>query len=198
MKKVAVVTGSTRGIGLGIARKLGQAGFRVALNHLSKKPADVATGMAGLEHVIVKADVRKPAGAKLLVAAVMTKWGRVDVLVNNIGDFFETPVSEMEIEKWDVIFDSNVRTALNCTRVVLPLMRKQKSGCIINLGGTSIQSLRGNPAYVSYVMAKTALIVFTKSLALAEGPRGIRTNIVNPGFIKTWNYTEEDVASLCA
>jgi len=198
--KVAVVTGSTRGIGLGIARTLGGAGYAVVLNHLSnpKSAREAAASMKGIGHIIVKADVRKPAGARRLISAALRKWKRVDVLVNNIGDFFETPVADMDLDRWDEIYDSNVRTALHCTREALPAMRRQKSGVIVNLGGTAIQVARGNRRYAAYVMAKSALMIFTRSLAQAEAAAGIRVNMINPGYIRTYAYSPADVRELSA
>ena len=142
----------------------------------------------------MKADVtREP---KRLVGAAMKAWGRVDLLVNNVGDFFATPAAKMELERWEALYDSNVRSALQCTREVLPVMRRQKHGVIVNIGGTATSSLRGNRAYTAYVMAKAALSVFTKSLAQAEAAGGIRVNMVNPGYIRTYAYRDADVAEM--
>src|SRR5262245_15743620 len=125
-ERVAIVTGSTRGIGLSVAKKLGTLGYRLVLNYRSHAPAarEAARALGGLDPTIVKADLVRPEGARRVIGAAIKKWGRVDLLVNNVGDFFETPVSKMELAKWDELWDSNVRTALNCTREVLPSMRK--------------------------------------------------------------------------
>jgi len=196
--KVAIVTGSTRGIGLAISRTLARSGYRVALNHRSNAAAarSASRAMAGSEHLIVRSDVSKPDGARKLIRAAMKQWGRIDLLVNNVGDFFETPVSKMQLDKWEELWDSNVRTALNCTREVLPAMRRNGGGAIVMIGGTVSQTVRGNPTYVAYAMAKTALAVVTKSLARAEAARGIRVNMVAPGYIHTYAYTAKDVREL--
>jgi 3-oxoacyl-[acyl-carrier protein] reductase len=104
----------------------------------------------------------------------------------------------MELDKWDELWDSNVRTALNCTREVLPFMRKRRSGSIINIGGTATQMMKGNPTYVAYAMAKTALATFTKSLAKAEARNGLRVNMIAPGYIQTYAYTKEDLRDMPA
>jgi len=196
--KAALVTGSTRGIGLAIAVRLARAGYAVTLNHLSSPgPARAAEkAMGGHDHQIVRADVRRPDGARKLVRTALKKWGRLDLLVNNVGDFFPTRVGKMELDQWEKLWDSNVRTALNCTREVLPLLRRGGGGSIVNLGGTVSQTVRGNPHYVAYAMAKTALAVFTKSVARAEGSHGIRANMVAPGYIRTYAYSAKDVKEL--
>lgn len=198
MERVAVVTGGTRGIGIAIARKLGTLGYRLVVNHRSNVAVarKAARELAAFEPLIVKADLIKPEGARKVIGAALKKWGRIDLLVNNIGDFFETPVSKMELAKWDELWDSNVRTALNGAREALPSMRKRGSGVVINIGGTATQMMRGNPTYVAYAMAKTALATFTKSLAKAEARNGLRVNMIAPGYILTYAYTEADIRDM--
>jgi len=186
MSPVAVVTGSNRGIGPDIVRTLQEAGYAVVSNGRSarKGPGDVH----------VKADVATPAGAKRLIASAR-KLGGLDLLVCGVGDFFETPVSRMNLDQWERLFESNLKTAWLCCREALPLLRK-RGGAIVTIGGTVTQNVRSNPRYVAYQMAKTALTVFTKSLAQAEAARGIRVNMVNPGFIRTYNYAASEVPGL--
>jgi len=171
---VALVTGSAHGIGPDIVRALRSAGYVVISNGRSatKGPGDVH----------VRADVATPAGARRVVAAAK-KQGRLDLLVCGVGDFFQTPVSKIDVDAWDKLFDSNLRTAFLCCREALPLLRKTK-GVILTLGGSATNGVRANPRYVAYQMAKTALTVFTKSLAQAEAPT-VRVNMINPGIIRT-------------
>jgi NAD(P)-dependent dehydrogenase (short-subunit alcohol dehydrogenase family) len=184
--RVAVVTGSNRGIGPEIVHALRKTGFTVLSNGRSsrKGPGDVH----------VRADVSTPAGADRLIAAAR-KQGGLDLLVCAVGDFFETPVSRMALDDWETIFDSNLRTAWLCCKAALPLLRKRR-GAIVTFGGTVTQNVRSNPRYVAYQMSKTALTVFTRSLAQAEGPRGVRVNMINPGFIRTYNYAESEIPEL--
>jgi len=172
---VAVVTGSNRGIGPDIVRALRRAGYVVVSNGRSatKGPGDVH----------VRADVATPAGARKVIAAAK-KRGRLDLLVCGVGDFFPTPVSTIDVAAWERLFESNLTTAWRCCREALPLLRRSK-GVIVTLGGSATNAVRANPKYVAYQMAKTALTVFTKSLAQAEAPTGVRVNMINPGIIRT-------------
>ena len=183
---VALVSGSNRGIGPAIVRTLQREGYIVVSNGRSatKGPGDLH----------VRADVATPAGAKKLIGAAR-KLGRLDLLVCGVGDFFETPVSAMDLDAWDALFESNLKSAWLCCKEALPLLRKRR-GSIVTLGGPVAQTVRANPRYVAYAMAKTALVVFTKSLANAEARRGVRVNMVNPGFIKTGAYSRKRVADL--
>jgi 3-oxoacyl-[acyl-carrier protein] reductase len=183
---VAVVTGSNRGIGPEIVRTLQAAGYAVVSNGRSSR-----TGTGDLH---VRADVATAAGARKVVAAARTLGG-LDLLVCGVGDFFETPVSAMRIDRWETLFQSNLTTAWRCCKEALPLLRRRR-GSILTIGGTVTQNVRANPRYVAYQMAKTALTVFTKSLAQAEGPRGVRVNMINPGFIRTYNYAASEIPGL--
>lgn len=183
---VAIVTGSNRGIGPEIVRTLQGAGYAVVSNGRSAR--------TGPGNVHVRADAASPAGARRLIAAAR-KLGGLDLLVCGVGDFFETPVSRMEIDAWESLFESNLKTAWVCCREALPLLRK-RGGAIVTIGGTVTQIVRSNPRYVAYQMAKTALTVFTKSLAQAEASRGIRVNMINPGFIRTYNYAASEIPGL--
>ena len=171
---IAAVTGSSHGIGPDIVRALRKAGYFVVSNGRSsaKGPGDVH----------VRADVSTPAGARKVVAAAKKKGG-LDLLVCGVGDFFQTPVSKVDVDAWEMLFESNLRTAWHCCREALPLLRKSQ-GVILTLGGSATNTVRSNPRYVAYQMAKTALTVFTKSLAQAEAPT-VRVNMINPGIIRT-------------
>jgi NAD(P)-dependent dehydrogenase (short-subunit alcohol dehydrogenase family) len=171
---VAAVTGSSHGIGPDIVRALRRAGYFVISNGRS--------GAKGPGDVHVRADVSTPAGARKFVAAAK-KQGRLDLLVCGVGDFFQTPVSRIDVGSWQELFESNLHSAWLSCREGLPLLRKAK-GVILTLGGSATNAVRANPRYVAYQMAKTALTVFTKSLAQAEAPK-VRVNMINPGIIRT-------------
>jgi NAD(P)-dependent dehydrogenase (short-subunit alcohol dehydrogenase family) len=183
---VAAVTGSNRGIGPEIVRALQAAGYAVVSNGRSSR-----TGPGDLH---VRADVATAAGARKLVSAAR-RLGGLDLLVCGVGDFFETPVSALRIDQWEILFESNLMTAWRCCKEALPLLRKRR-GSVLMIGGTATQNVRANPRYVAYQMAKTALTVFMKSLAKAEAPRGVRVNMVNPGFIRTYAYATSEIPDL--
>lgn len=180
--RTAIVTGSNRGIGAAVADRLEEDGWRVIRNGRS----------AGKGRDYVRADVTTAAGAKKLAAAARD----CGILVNAVGDFELTNVSDFKIDAWRRMWDSNVLSAVRMCAAVLPGMRKRKRGVVIMFGGTATNYPRGNPRGCAYVMAKSALTVFTKSLAQAEARNGIRVNMVNPGFIRTYAYTEADVREM--
>ncbi len=187
MNRTAVVTGSNRGIGRAVAAALREEGWAVVTNGRS--------ALRGPGDLHVRADASTPAGARRLVAAAKRRFGRLDLLVNAVGDFGYTPVSAMKLDAWERLFDSNLRTAWLCCREALPLLRRSR-GVILNLGSAGTQAVRANPRAVAYQMAQTALTVFTKSLAQAEARRGVRVNMIHPGFIRTESYTRRELREL--
>src|ERR1051326_3596887 len=130
--RVAVVTGSNRGIGPEIVQRLQRAGYAVVSNGRSARH-----GPGGVH---VRADVSTPAGARKLASAAR-KLGGLDLLVCGVGDFFETPVSAMRIDQWETLFESNLKTAWLCCREALPLLRR-RGGAIVTLGGSATQNVK--------------------------------------------------------
>jgi 3-oxoacyl-[acyl-carrier protein] reductase len=185
--QVAIVTGASRGIGKAIARQLSEQGAKVAVNYASSSGA--ADGVVaeivsqGGEAVAIGADVSQADGVDQLVAQVMEKWGRVDVLVNNAGITRDTLLLRMKPEDWQAVIDLNLTGVFLCTRAVSKIMLKQKSGRIINI--TSVAGQMGNPGQANYSAAKAGVIGFTKTVAKELSTRGITVNAVAPGFIAT-------------
>ncbi len=194
--RVAIVTGSNQGIGKAIAEQLARDGYTLIINYRRDAASAQDTLNAVCESapasIMTQADVATPEGAKQLIESSQAQFGRVDVLVNNAGPFLVKSAYDTSIEEWDQVLQGNLSSAFYCCKFALPIMRSQKSGQIINIGSLNAENARGAPTTVAYNVAKTGLVVLTKSLARSEARFGIRCNIVNPGFIETYATTEAD------
>ncbi|MCT7949112.1 3-oxoacyl-[acyl-carrier-protein] reductase [Ancylothrix sp. C2] len=185
--KVAVVTGASRGIGRAIALALATQGAKVAINYASSSTAadEIVTEIAaqGGEALALQADVSKADQVDGIFDAVVEKWGRIDVLVNNAGITRDTLLLRMKLEDWQAVIDLNLSGVFLCTKAVSKLMLKQRSGRIINIA--SVAGQMGNPGQANYSAAKAGVIGFTKTVAKEFASRGITVNAVAPGFIST-------------
>jgi 3-hydroxybutyrate dehydrogenase len=186
--KTAVVTGSTSGIGLGIARALAQAGAQVMLNGFGDA-ADIERLRAGIEKEFgVKAayspaDMSKPAEIAAMIEEAGKRFGSVDVLVNNAGIQHVAPIEEFPVEKWNQIIAINLSSAFHATRAVVPGMKARRWGRIINTA--SAHSLVASPFKVAYVSAKHGLAGLTKTVALELATFGVTVNCISPGYVWT-------------
>jgi 3-oxoacyl-[acyl-carrier protein] reductase len=198
--RVAVVTGGSRGIGRGIALKLAQEGARVAIAYRANKAAaQVALRQmqaSGADCVAVETDVSQPGRAEQLIKAVSDRYGRVDILVNNVGDFRWGTLAESAAEEWQSIFNSNVLTVFYMCRAVLPLMHKGRWGRIINMGAVGAERAFGQAKISAYAAAKAAVVAMSRSLALEEAKNGITVNVVNPSSIDEKDLTVEEARKL--
>ncbi|MGQ9492377.1 MAG: 3-oxoacyl-[acyl-carrier-protein] reductase [Anaerolineae bacterium] len=185
--KVAVVTGASRGIGRAIALKLASLGAKVVVNYRSNQAAaeevvQQIRGMGG-EAIAVQADVSIYDDAQRLIQSALGHFGRLDILVNNAGTTRDTLLVRMSEEDWDVVINTNLKGAFNCTKAAQRPMIKQRYGRIVNI--TSIAGLAGNPGQANYAAAKAGLVGFTKAVAKEVGARNITVNAVAPGYIPT-------------
>jgi 3-oxoacyl-[acyl-carrier protein] reductase len=198
--RVALVTGGSRGIGRGIATRLAQDGARVAIAYRSNKAAAQQTlrqiQAVGFECVAVETDISDPARAGQLVRTIVERFGRLDIVVNNVGDFRWGTVSESALEDWHGIFSSNLFTALYVCRAVLPHMRKGRWGRIINLGAVGAERAFGQAKISAYAAAKAAVVALSRSLALEEAKNGITVNVVNPSSIDENELTLSEARSM--
>lgn len=187
MKKVALVTGSSRGIGRAIARRLAREGYALCINYIERE--DKALELkgeleaAGCPAMIYRADVAVREQVEAMVAAVKAELGPVSLLVSNAGVAGQCLFQEVSDGMWDRYFNVNVRGAFNCAQAVLPDMLHEKSGSIVTI--SSIWGLRGASCEVVYSATKAALIGLSKSLAMELAPSGIRVNCVCPGVVDT-------------
>lgn len=195
-EKIAIVTGSSKGIGRGIAARLAQDGYTLVVNYWRDADAaqeTVARAQAYTPRSLaIQADVALPEGAKRLIDETLTIFGQVDVLVNNVGPFLVKSVFETEIDEWRRVVDGNLSSVFYCIKYVLPSMRAHKRGNIVNLGSLNVETVRGAPTTAAYNAAKSGVIVLTKSVARSEARYGIRCNAINPGFIETYATTDAD------
>jgi 3-oxoacyl-[acyl-carrier protein] reductase len=185
--KVAIVTGASRGIGRAIALALAAEGAAVAVNYAnSRGAADAVVAeiqAMGADAIAFQADVSQPDQVTGFVAAVMEKWGRVDVLVNNAGITRDTLLLRMDLAQWQAVIDLNLTGVFLCTKAISKIMLKQRSGRIINIASVSGQM--GLPGQANYSAAKAGVIGFTKSIAKELATRSITVNAIAPGFIST-------------
>jgi 3-oxoacyl-[acyl-carrier protein] reductase len=186
-QKVAVITGASRGIGRSIALELAGDGYNLALNYLSNEAA-VAQVQAlveerSVESISVQADVSTSDGALRLIDSTMTRWGQIDLLVNNAGVVRDGLLMRMDDSDWDTVVDTNLKGAFLVTKACLRPMIRKRSGRIVSL--SSIAGIRGNAGQSNYSASKGGLIAFTKSVAREVASRGITVNAVAPGLIDT-------------
>jgi 3-oxoacyl-[acyl-carrier protein] reductase len=185
--KVAVVTGGSRGIGRGITLKLASEGAKVVVNYRANSvaAAEVVSLIEeqGGEAIAVQADVSQMSAARSLIRTAVDTYGRLDILVNNAGTTRDMLIMLMKEADWDLVIDTNLKSAFNCCKTAARIMMKQRFGRIVNI--TSISGLAGQAGQTNYSASKAGLIGFTKALAKEVGPRNITVNAVAPGFVYT-------------
>ncbi len=187
-KRTAVVTGSTSGIGLAVARALAGSGMNAVLNSYSDTPEDheVAAAIAAehsVEAVYIQADMSKAADCRALIEKAAACFGSVDVLVNNAGIQHVAPVEEFPVEKWDAIIAINLSSAFHTTAAAIPLMKKAGWGRIVNIA--SAHGLVASPFKSAYVSAKHGILGLTKTVALEVATAHITCNAICPGYVLT-------------
>jgi len=186
--KTAIVTGSTSGIGLGIAKALAGSGANVMLNgfgdhdEIEKTRADLAAEN-NVKVIYSKANMAVPAEIEGMVKQADEELGGVDILVNNAGIQFVAPVEEFPIEKWDAIVAINMSSAFHASHAAIPGMKQKKWGRIINVA--SAHALVASPFKSAYVTAKHGIAGFTKTVALEVAEHGITANAICPGYVMT-------------
>ncbi|MEJ6005329.1 3-hydroxybutyrate dehydrogenase [Paucibacter sp. AS339] len=182
--KIALVTGSTSGIGLGVALRLAAQGAHIVLNGFG----DVAGPRAQVEALGVRvgyhgADMSKPAEIEAMMAYVEAEFGACDILVNNAGIQHVAPVEDFPPERWDAIIAINLSSAFHTTRLALPGMKQRGWGRILNIA--SVHGLVASAQKSAYVAAKHGIVGFTKAVALETATSGVTVNAICPGWVLT-------------
>ena len=186
-RKVALISGASRGIGKACAIELAKAGYDIAVNYAGNVEAANKTieelKALGVDAQAFKFDVSNQEEAAKGVEEVLAKFARIDVLVNNAGITRDGLFMRMSAENWDAVINTNLSSAFYVSQPVVKIMMKQRSGSIVNM--SSVVGVSGNAGQANYSAAKAGLIGLTKTLAKELGSRGIRVNAVAPGFINT-------------
>jgi 3-hydroxybutyrate dehydrogenase len=182
--KTALVTGSTSGIGLGIAKALARQGANIVLNGFGDAEGPLAEIAAlGVKVAHHGADMSKPSEIEDLMSFAAAQFGKVDVLVNNAGIQHVARIEDFPVEKWDAIIAINLTSAFHTTRLALPAMRAANWGRIINVA--SVHGLVGSAEKSAYVAAKHGLVGLTKVTALENATSGVTCNAICPGWVLT-------------
>ncbi|HLV11536.1 MAG TPA: bifunctional dihydropteridine reductase/dihydrofolate reductase TmpR [Trueperaceae bacterium] len=198
-RPAALVTGSAKGAGRAVLLALAADGFDVAVHY--RRSRDEAEAVAdearalGVAAVVLRADVTVEDEARGLVDAAATTFGRLDVLVNNVGDYHHGPLSELDGATWRHMLDSNLNaTFYACQQAVPHLRRSPRGGRIVNVGYAGAEHVVARPGIVAYGIAKTGVILYSKALAKVEARHGVTVNVVSPGVLE--NSVTKPVAEI--
>ena len=187
VNKVAVVTGSSRGIGRAIAIELAKSGIDIIVNsdRNPQQGLEVVNEInkIGQRAIYIQTDVSDPNQVEKMVEKIINKFGKINILVNNAGITLDKMLKDMTIQEWNKVITVNLTGVFNCTKYVLRYMQKQKIGKIINI--SSISGQIGNIGQANYSASKAGVISFTRTIAKEYARDGISVNAVAPGFIET-------------
>jgi len=185
--KTAIITGGSRGIGRAIVLTFAKHGANIVFTYVSSKEKALAVVREAEQYagqiIAIKSDASKYKSCELLINEVSKKFTTIDILVNNAGITRDNLLLRMSEEDFDAVLSINMKSVFNMTKAIQKNMLQNRSGSIINL--SSIVGVRGNPGQSNYAASKSAIIGFSKSIALELGSRSIRSNVIAPGYIET-------------
>jgi len=182
-EKVCIVTGGASGIGLEISKRYADAGGKIVIADINLDAAKAAAAGLGDDHMAVRMDVTDPDAVQAGVDAVIDKYGRIDVLMSNAGIQIVRRVEDLPFEDWRKVMAIHLDGSFLVSKAVLPQMYKQQSGSIIFMG--SVHSKEASELKSPYVSAKHALLGLARVIAKEGGKKGVRSNVICPGFVKT-------------
>ncbi|MCK4348934.1 MAG: 3-oxoacyl-[acyl-carrier-protein] reductase [Thermoplasmatales archaeon] len=187
INKVALVTGSSRGIGRAIALELAKSGISIVINNHEDPQEGIKVvneiDKIGQRAIYLQADVSDPEQVKKMIEKIIEEFGRIDILINNAGITEDKMLENMDIDQWNRVIAVNLTGTFNCTKAVIKYMKIQGSGKIVNISSISAQT--GNMGQSNYSASKGGIISFTKTVAKEYAKDGININAVAPGFIET-------------
>ncbi len=186
--KVILITGSTKELGKEICLALAEKGASIAIHYFRNRnlaeELEKKIREEGKKAAIFQTDLTNPKEVFTLVDRVKEKLGEIDILINNFGPAIYKPWAEVELEEWDYIIRANLYSAFYCSKAVLPGMRRKKWGRIINIGYNRAEQLVAFPNITPYAIAKTGLLILTRTMARTEAPYKITVNMVSPGLME--------------
>jgi len=183
--KIALVTGSGRGIGKAIAQTLAEQGATIIINDLMDSAEETALEIQKINNscIFIKANISNSQEVNQMMDNIIETFGRIDILINNAGITRDALTMRMSDEDWDAVLNVNLKSVFYCTRAALKFMMKQRYGRIVNI--SSITGIVGNPGQVNYAAAKAGIIGITRTVAKEMAARQITVNAICPGFIET-------------
>lgn len=193
--KIALVTGSSQGIGKSILTALALEGCNVILHCFkSKTKAKKIAKVFKKNNInisIYSADLTNEKEAEKMFLYIRKKHKKLDILINNVGEYLQKNLAELKIKDWHSIIDSNLNSAYYCTHYALPLLRKSQSGRIVNIGYASSGQIIAKPSILPYQISKTGILLMTKAYALSEAKNKILINMISPGIMENTKYKSE-------
>lgn len=195
-EKIALVTGSSRGIGRDIALRIAETVGGVAVHYFSRREAALGVvetiRQKGKRSAAFRANLSSERSAALLIRRVQKRFGRLDILINNFGPILVRPWKKVTTKEWESVYRNNLLSALFCMKAALPGMRRRKWGRIVNLGYSRVEQLTAFATITPYAIAKTGLLLLTRTVAQTEAPVGITVNMVSPGLMEGGVLPKDD------
>lgn len=186
--KIAFITGSAKGLGKAIAWHLGKKGYTIILHYYKSEAAinelSQALNMQKISHQIVQGDLRDEKSVKDIYNKIKQNNSKIDLLINNIGNYLKKNILQTSFEEWNEMLQSNLLSAVYCSQLLLPLIRKGEQARIINIGFASLGKNNAQSDITPYYIAKTGLLLYTKSLAKELAAENITVNMLSPGVLE--------------